>query len=853
VLALPAVTLTPRAAFAQDGAAPAKGLVKPVLQKFVEADYPPEAVKDGKQAEVVLEVDIDATGKVTKATVVNPAGSGFDEAAVKAVEQFTFSPALRDGKAIPARIAYRYSFTLKDKAPDPAEEAAAAAAKKRTLLRGTVTIAGTDLPLEAARVTVQSGAGVPIEITTGADGSWQIPDLPAGKVKVIVKSPGFQPLTLDEEITENTATEVVYRLSPEGSGLEVTVRGERPPREVTKRTLERRELSRVPGTNGDALRALQNLPGVARPPGLAGLLIVRGSAPQDTQIFLDGTNIPIAYHFGGLSSVVPTEMLEKLDFYPGNFSTQFGRAMGGIVDIGIRRAKDDGKYHAMAQADLIDARTVAEGPVPFLKNWTFIAGARRSYVDVWLKPVLTQAGAGVTAAPVYYDYQLFVETKPTPTSSFRVGVFGADDKLKLLIPDSIIGSVGLHTTFVRGQALYTNDLTSKTRFKIMGSVGYESINFDLGALYFRLYTYPINNRIELSHKLAKGVTVNIGQDLQWTAARIELRVPQPPRPGEPEAGPFLSRPPRTATEETSLYQPAAYVETEIVPNERSRVVTGFRADYNKPTASWAASPRFNGRYNIFHGYPRTTLKGGIGVFQQPPTPQETSRSFGSTTIRANRAIHYATGIEQEITKKIEISVEGFYKQLDNLVSRSPGANGEFEYANRGSGSVVGGEMLLRYKPDSRFFGWVAYTLSRSVRRTNPDEPLTLFQSDQTHILTMLGSYQLGGGWEYGMRWRLVSGGLDTPCNGGIFSAAAGEYSCISGTAFSSRAPFFSQIDMRVDKRWNFDKWRFSVYLDVQNVTNRSNPEDRSYNYNFTQFNYQSSLPIIPSLGARGEF
>jgi hypothetical protein len=60
--------------------------------------------------------------------------------------------------------------------------------------------------------------------------------------------------------------------------LEVTVRGERPAREVTKRTLERREIERIPGTGGDALRSLQNLPGVARS-GFGGLLIVRGSAP----------------------------------------------------------------------------------------------------------------------------------------------------------------------------------------------------------------------------------------------------------------------------------------------------------------------------------------------------------------------------------------------------------------------------------------------------------------------------------------------------------------------------------------------------------------------------------------------
>jgi len=118
-------------------------------------------------------------------------------------------------------------------------------------------------------------------------------------------------------------------------------------------------MNRIPGTNGDAIRSLQNLPGVART--LTGLLIVRGSAPQDTQIFIDGTAIPYVYHLFGLSSVVPTEILDRLDFYPGNFSAQYGRAMGGVVDVGIRDPKTDG-IHAMAQADLIDVRLVVEGP-----------------------------------------------------------------------------------------------------------------------------------------------------------------------------------------------------------------------------------------------------------------------------------------------------------------------------------------------------------------------------------------------------------------------------------------------------------------------------------------------------------
>src|SRR5208282_5476411 len=167
---------------------------------------------------------------------------------------------------------------------------------------------------------------------------------------------------VDTTVDPGKATQIVFRLFPE-AGEEVTVKGARPPREVTRETITEEEINRIPGTNGDAIRSLENLPGVARPPALLGLLIVRGSAPADTQTFVDGTAIPIVYHFGGLSAVVPTEVLEKIDFYPGNFSTEYGRAMGGVVDVGIRDPKQDGNFHGFAQVDLIDVRAMVEGPI----------------------------------------------------------------------------------------------------------------------------------------------------------------------------------------------------------------------------------------------------------------------------------------------------------------------------------------------------------------------------------------------------------------------------------------------------------------------------------------------------------
>jgi len=119
---------------------------------------------------------------------------------------------------------------------------------------------------------------------------------------------------------------------------------------------------------------------------------------------------------------------------------------------------------------------------------------------------------------------------------------------------------------------------------------------------------------------------------------------------------------------------------------------------------------------------------------------------------------------------------------------------------------------------------------------------------------MLGSYRLGRGWEFGARFRLVTGNLITPVVGSLYNASAGSYTALlSPNANSERLPMFNQLDLRVDKAWDYGTWKLRTYLDVQNVYYARNVEDYSYNYNFTQRTRVTGLPIIPSLGVRGEF
>jgi TonB family protein len=847
---------------AQPAPAPAPPVVKlPVVKKDEGAKYPEQAIKDKVKdpVEVVLVLELDAQGAVKNANVETPAGHGFDEAALDAAAKLEFEPATRNGQPIAAKIRHKYVF-----APPPAR------------LVGRVTTQLRDTPLEGATITIEGSDGSTQTTTAGPDGTWSVEGVAPGAYKITITAAGYGPESYEETLDPGTEAQVDVRLAREavvvvpppppgieGPVDEVTVRGTRPPREVTKRTLEQRELSRIPGTNGDALRAIQNMPGIARAPGIAGLLIVRGAAPQETGTYVDGTYVPIIYHFGGLSSVIPTEMLDHIDFYPGNFSTYYGRHTGGVIDVGVKdpsvkRAPGSGfapsrhGVRSLVQADLIDARAVVQGPIGDT-GWNFAVAGRRSYVDVWLKPALEALGSSVTTAPVYYDYQLMLQRDwDKKKHNLRLFFFGSDDRLQILVRQvngsnpGLTGSVGLGTAFYRFQARYVGKLSDDTELRLVGAVGKDAVQFNLGDNFFLLSSYPISGRAELSHRLGLGVRNNFGLDMLVQPFDVDLRLPPIPRPGEPPAGPFGSRPPLVFTDTGSLYRPAIYDEVELTPFKGTRIVPGVRLDYTKENRSWDLQPRVVARQDLTTEFPRTTLKGGIGRFANPPQPQETNPVFGVPGTRSIIANHYGFGAEQEITRQIEVSSEAFYRQYDGVIVQGEG--------NTGEGRAYGLETLLRYKPDAHFFGFIAYTLSRSVRRDGPGEPERLFNFDQTHIFTAIGSYRLGRGWEIGARFRLVSGNLRTPQMYGFYDANVGAYVPVQAfPPYGVRNPMFHQLDIRVDKSWELGEGtKLSAYLDLYNAYNQGNVEGVSYNFNSTLSTFATGIPFLPSLGLRLE-
>jgi hypothetical protein len=197
----------------------------------------------------------------------------------------------------------------------------------------------------------------------------------------------------------------------------------------------------------------------------------------------------------------------------------------------------------------------------------------------------------------------------------------------------------------------------------------------------------------------------------------------------------------------------------------------------------------------------------------------------------------------------------FYSKSADLVTRSNSSTPLLAEAlvQEGQGRAYGTQLLLRQELASGFFGWVSYTLMRSERKDHPDSPWRLFDYDQTHVATVVGSYELGKGFEVGARFRYATGFPRTPVVGAFYSARRDLYEPNFGQQNSERIPAFVQADARVAKRFQGAWWKAEVYLDVQNVTDRSNPEEVVYNYNYTKRAYITGLPTLPVAGARFEW
>jgi len=705
------------------------------------------------------------------------------------------------------------------------------------LVRGTVHEQGTPEVVVGA-VARLSGSTAYAE--TDAEGRFSL-EGPDGLRTLTVDAPGFETGTRGVRLEEGRPFVLDVSLARiEVRADEVVVRGRREAAQASQVEISRNEMKSTPGTAGDVLRAVQSLPGVAVLNDLEGQIAVRGGGPEDNLYLLDGIPWPVPFHFGGVMSTVNSELLQQVDLYAAAFDARWGNATGAILDARTRPGAKD-RVHATANVNMVVSEGLVEAPLG-LGDASVAIGGRRSYFDLIFGPLFRDT---FTTFPRFWDIGGSLDVSVSPHDHVRAIGLAADDKLALMITEEMIddphvrGDFYMHDAFRTGGLTWTTTripgLTSRLTpysYKVTDSLGSSG-----------LFSYEGRHRVngvreeaswEAGRTWILGHTVGFGGDLQQVRDTLGVYVTNP----DEEL--------HDTTVDGSGHTAGAWLQDRIQIGSKLALTVGGRHDRSSEVTRTSTTPRASVEWKAA---PATTLRAAWGRYEQFPTGWELNREYGNPHLDPERAEHVVLGAEQRFPAGLFGRLEVYDKQYRRLVEEAEDGR---RYANEGVGYARGVEVFLKEQLGERFFGWVSYAYSTSMRRPSPGELWARYEYDQPHVATAVVSWSPAARWRLGTKVRYNSGPLLTPLVGRTQNPD-GSWEAVWGRPYSQRLADYVRCDARAEFTYPHDRWKFVIYVEILNVFGRANPAGVDYNNDYSEVEVINNLPRMPYLGVEARF
>ena len=716
-------------------------------------------------------------------------------------------------------------------APDAAEVPTAAT---HGLWVGAVRVAGAKESLAGAQVIPASGSA-PFE--TNEDGEFERWLLP-GTYGFILRAEGFEDLPVQVTLAVGERVELEYRLLEDldraryrttvVDDLEVA---------VSRTRLVEEEIRGVPGSRGDPFNVIKSLPGANQVAGFLPYVVVRGAAPGNTGYYLDGLRVPLLFHVAAGPSVIHPYFIDTVDFYPSGAPVRLGRFASGIVEGRTRKARSD-RLRGEVDVRLTDAGALFEVPLgrrvlpgceeekrrdcprgPARASFT-VAG-RYSYLGGLLSLV-----PSLNARVQFWDFQSRLDLDLGPRVSYRAFAYGSNDLLgqreaqrfnedteqfETYQPDPIV-----QFRFYRLDQRIVHELASGGEAQYKVGLGYDRTGFGID----RAGVWRVMPRLQLIKPIREGVELGIGLDTEFQFHRVDASIDEVTL-ADPETlslvlsnrnvsllGAWMDLRWRRGRVEV---RPGVRVDAYIQNGE-----SGHLLGVKKISRALGVDPRLLTRVRL---HPRWVLRQSLGIYHQPPdlpVPLPGIESFGFER-GLQRNIQGTVGYEFELPGIAVLTQDAYVGRLSNLQDFDlEAANTSFDEVEDLFGAVNGWtfglETMLKLDPRRRTFGWIAYTLSRSIRQY-PVGGAAPSAWDQTHILNVVLGYRIGRKWSFGGRAHYHTGRPYTPSSG--FGVTSAE---LAANRNSRRLPGFFQFDFRVDRIWTLPEWEVRLFLDVTNAT-----------------------------------
>jgi Outer membrane receptor proteins, mostly Fe transport len=764
-------------------------------------------------------------------------------------------------------------------------------------VKGTVTDKASEKPIAGISVTV---AGTQIGATTDSTGTYRLANVPAGRQKISFSSVGYKPVIIPE-ILITVGKEVILDVSLEENIRtlsEVSVSAPRTRKGMavnefagsSARSFSLDEVTRYAGGRNDPARLASNFAGVSTTNDSRNDIVVRGNAPTAVLWRMEGIPIPNPNHFstlgttGGPVSALNTNALKNSDFYTGAFPAEYGNASGAVFDIALRPGNKD-KVEKTLQLNMFSGlEAMIEGPLSKKKNGSsFLVGYRYSFAQIGQS---LGFNVGTEAVPRYQDVVFNINFASSKAGRF--GIFGMGGTSSIDFIGAELDSADLFAdrdedTYFKSRIgviglKHTIDISSKSFIRTVLSYSY--VNNE-GTIYRYYDSLPERQHIAeqstdntglrlssyINSKINRRFTIRGG----FLAENLGLDTKMETREGRPGWETL-----RNYDDNAWLLQP--YVQGRYRFTEKLSLNAGVHGMYYSFNESSAIEPRASLSYAIANNKTITLSYGLHSQLQPMPVYLYQEKMPNGSYDQSNRdldltrAHHYIVGYDWVFARDWRLKAEAYHQSIfDAPVEKMPSgfsilnSGADFTFpekaglVNNGKGTNTGVELTVE-----KFFSKGFYVLTTAsvfdskYKGSDGVERNSTFNNGQ--VLNVLA----GREWKMGrtgnnaftidIKFTYSGGRYYTPVDLEA-SSQSGVEKLDESRYNSEQFPDYFRLDTRFGFRFNSPKRRLShtLFLDLQNVTNRENVFVQRYNQSMKQVGTVYQIGFFPDILYRVQF
>ncbi len=746
---------------------------------------------------------------------------------------------------------------------------------QNAVVRGFIYNQDNGEPLISGSVYLE---GTTFGAATDVDGYFNISRVPPGTYTLVVSSVGFEPFSKQITVKANEILSERINLKELVSELdEVVISGERQQMRTQVKTsvvkVTPKEMSRIPtvGSEPDLAQYLQVLPGVIFTGDQGGQLYIRGGAPIQNKVLLDGMIVYNPFHSIGLFSVFDSDIIRVADVYTGGFGAQYGGRISSIMDITTRDGNKN-RYSGKFSASTFMAKALLEGPIKKAKSSSdgsssFVFTAKHSFLEESSKVLYSYID---TAGLPFNFTDIYGKVSFNARNGSKANFFGFNfsDQVTyrgitdigwtssgmgsnvVLIPENYAAQIKANVAYSSYHIRMTEADQQPRESSINGfNVGLQFIYFfGKDELDYGIETLGFNTDFNYFNSVGRKITQQQYTTELATFARYKMTL-----------GRFLIEP-------------------------------SFRLHYYASLSETSPEPRIGLKYNLSDNF---RLKMAGGVYSQNliaansdrdvvnlfygflSGPENVQVEFDGKPIKSKlqKSNHAILGFEFDLTKRVLLNVETYIK--DNIQLTNINRNKLYDDSSENqdkpaylrkdfiieTGKAYGFDFLMKYDY-RRLYLWAVYSLSWVTRYDGVIEYPPHF--DRRHNVNLVGSYNFGEdlSWEFSTRWNLGSGFPFTqtqgfyekiPFHDGIntdYTTANGELGIVYGPLNQGRLPYYHRLDANLKKTIATGQdSEIEITISITNVYNRQNI------FYFDRIRYErvNQLPFMPSIGMNWTF